>query len=94
MMSDVDEESDENEKTGKPLMTEGTFQLRMWYQPGDWNSIITHDCEGYGANGIAPVNGGVGTCNGCDEVVPEALAAAWILHNFDAIQRYNRGTDQ
>ena len=72
---------------GEPLMVNGSFKLRSWPTHTAWNSVITHGCQGHKPNWIAPLDGKQHPCPDCDEVVPQDILAAWILHNFDYIQQ-------
>lgn len=73
---------------GPPVMEQGSFCVRTWPGHKQWNSIITHDCNGHEPNWIAPLEGTPHPCPDCGEGVPDEVMAAWILHNFDEIQSH------
>ena len=73
--------------TGAPLLEIDTFCIRAWPGHAQWESIITHDCNGNETNWITPLNAKPRPCPDCHMKVPPEIVAAWILHNYDRIQR-------
>ena len=72
---------------GEPLMSEDNFELRLWGLHSTWNSVITHVCGDLQPPWIAPLNGKPNRCPYCKDTVPQNVVTAWILHNFEEIQR-------
>ena len=81
--------------TGSPLESEGAFHLRAWPRHSKWASVIVHECEDFGdePHWMAPHAKNPDPCPGCDQLIPQKLLAAWFLHNFDEIGRYDGGYD-
>lgn len=73
---------------GDAVMTEGAFAVHVMTDTKRWNSVVVHCCTGISElQWIAPLNGSPNPCNVCDQFIPESVITAWILHNFDKIQR-------
>ena len=80
---------------GEPLDSEGAFHLRAWPKHSVWESVIVHECDDCGGepHWMAPYQPLPDPCPGCDQLIPQKLVVAWMLHNFDRIGEYDGGDD-
>ena len=72
---------------GEPLMECDGFELRRWIDHEIWDSVITHTCNDWAPNWMSPLDGENHPCPDCEATIPQEILTAWILHNFDGIQR-------
>ncbi len=85
--------------TGDTIDQEGLWGLVRVDDYAEWESWIIHGCERYDEEGCFGHVKGVyiscdmipPECDLCKEPPPERIITLWLLHNWDANQKYGRG---